>query len=71
MGGADDTSVLHRDLDLLSVLESDWDMEFDASKSQVEQVTGSRKPINATYRLHGEILETVTCAPATYPGAPT
>ena len=42
--------------------ESDWDMESNLSKCQVVQVTGSRKPINAIYRLHGEILETVTCA---------
>ena len=25
-------------------------------------MTGSRKPINATYKLHGEVLETVSCA---------
>ena len=62
MGGADDTSVLQQDLDRLSVWESNWDMEFNHSNCQVEQVTGSMKPINATYRLHGEILETVTCA---------
>ena len=32
------------------------------SKYQVVQVTISRKPINATCRTRGEILETVTCA---------
>ena len=37
-------------------------MEFNPSKCQVIQVTGSRKPINAIYRLHGLVLETVTCA---------
>ena len=36
-------------------------MEFNPSKCQVVQVTGYRKPINAAYRLHGVILETVTC----------
>ena len=25
-------------------------------------MTGSRKPTHASYRLHGQILETVTCA---------
>ena len=37
-------------------------MEFNPSKCQVIQVTGSRKPINANYSLHGQVLETVTCA---------
>ena len=62
MESADDSSVLQQDLDRLSVRESDWDMESNPSKCQVVQVTGSRKSINATYRLHIEILETVTCA---------
>ena len=62
MEGANDSSVLQQDLDRLSVWESDWDMEFNSSKCQVVQVAGYRKPINAAYRLHGVILETVTCA---------
>ena len=62
MEGADDSSILQQDLDRLSMWDSDWDMEFNLSKCQVVQVTGPRKPINATYRLHREILETVTCA---------
>ena len=62
MEGADDSSVLHQDLDRLSVWESDWDKEFSPSKCQVVQVAGYKKPINAAYRLHGVILETVTCA---------
>ena len=37
-------------------------MEFNPSKCQVVQVTGSRKPINCIYRLHGHVLETVTSA---------
>ena len=61
MEGAGDSSVLQQVLDRLSVWESDWDMEFNPSKCQVVQVTGSRKPINATYRLHSETLETVSC----------
>ena len=62
MEGANDRSVLQQDLDRLSVWESNWDMEFNPSKCQVVQVTGYRKLINAAYRLHGVILETVTCA---------
>ena len=37
-------------------------MEFNPSKCQVIQVTGSRKPINVMYILHGLVLETVICA---------
>ena len=59
---ANDSSVLQQDLDRLSVWESDWDMEFNPSKCQVVQVTGYKKPINAAYKLHGVIMETVTCA---------
>ena len=63
MEGADDSSVLQQDLDRLSRWEIAWDMEFNPSKCQVVQVTGSRNPISASlYRLHGEILETVSCA---------
>ena len=62
MEGANDSSVLQQDLDRLSVWESDWDMELNPSKCQVVQVTGYRKLINAVYRLHGMIMETVTCA---------
>ena len=42
--------------------ESDLNIEFNPSKCQVIQVTGSRKPVSATYVLHGVVLETVTCA---------
>ena len=63
MEGADDCSMLQQDLDRLSRWEIARDMEFNPSKCQVVQVTGSRNPISASlYRLHGEILETVSCA---------
>ena len=78
MEGANDSSVFQQELDRLSVWESDWDMEFNPSKCQVVQVTCSIKLIKAAYRLHGVILETVTCArylglifPATCRGAHT
>ena len=41
--------------------ETRWDM-FNPSKCQVVQVTGSRRPLNTTYTLHGQVLETVICA---------
>ena len=62
--GEEDSSALQKDLDTLSVWESKWDMQFNPSKCQVVQVTGSKskKPINSEYILHGQVLETVTCA---------
>ena len=62
--GENDSANLQHDLDKLSVWERNWDMEFNPSKCQVIQVTGSRsrKPVSANYCLHGQILETVTCA---------
>ena len=36
-------------------------MEFNPSKCQIIQVTGSRKPINANYSLHGHVLKNVAC----------
>ena len=62
--GEEDSSALQKDLDTLSVWESKWDMQFNPSECQVVQVTGSKskKPINSEYILHGQVLETVTCA---------
>ncbi|MEW8546320.1 MAG: reverse transcriptase family protein, partial [Candidatus Thiodiazotropha sp.] len=57
-----DSSTLQNDLDRLSAWETKWDMEFNPSKCQVVQVTGSRRPLNTSYTLHGQVLETVTCA---------
>ena len=51
-----DSATLQRDLDKLSVWERDWDMEFNPSKCQVIQVTGSRKPNNANNSIHGHVL---------------
>ena len=53
--GEEDSSALQTDLDTLSVWESKWDMQFNPSKCQVVQVTGSKskKPINSEYILHG------------------
>ena len=61
-GGLDDGTVLQNDLDKLSLWESQWDMEFNASKCQVVRVTTARKAINTVYTLHGQILEVVTSA---------
>ena len=60
--GEEDSSALQTDLDLLSVWEKKWDMQFNPSKCQVVQVTGSKSPIKSEYILHGQVLETVACA---------
>ena len=60
--GKDDGAALQQDLDRLSVWESMWDMEFNTSKCQVVQVTGSRRPMNTSNMLHGQVLEAVTSA---------
>ena len=55
---------LHDDLDRLSVLEDQWDMEFNPHKSQVVRVITSKKIVffDSVYTLHGQILELVTSA---------
>lgn len=58
----EDSLALQNDLNALSVWESKWDMQFNPSKCQVVQVTGSKKPLKSEYILHGQVLETVTCA---------
>ena len=58
--GEEDSSALQKDLGTLSVWESKWDMQYNPSKCQVAQVTGSKSknPINSEYILHGQVLET-------------
>ena len=58
----DHGSTLQNDFDLLSRWEIRWDMEFNRSKCQVVHVSGSKMPIKRDYMLHGQILESVTCA---------
>ena len=62
VGGSDDGTVLQNYLDRLSMLESQWDMEFNPSKCQVVRVTTARKAINTVYRLHGQVLDVVSSA---------
>ena len=37
-------------------------MEFYPSKCQVVQITRFRRPINTTYSMHGQVLDSVDCA---------
>ena len=64
MEGKDDSKALKNDLDILSTWETRWDMEFNPSKCQVLHVTGSEsnRPIKTVYILHGQVIESVTCA---------
>ena len=59
---ADDSSSLQKDIDALQEWESSWLMSFNASKCQVLQVTNKRKPIPASYKIHGHTLEVVDSA---------
>ena len=62
IGDTEDGKVLQNDLDRLSVWEDRWDMEFNPSKCQVVRVTTSRRLIDVTYTLHGQVLEVVASA---------
>ena len=58
--GQDDDQKLQNDLDILQ--EWEWDMEFTLSKCQVVHITRSRRPINTTYSMHGQVLDYVDSA---------
>ena len=45
MESEDDGSALQNDLDILSVWETRWDMEFNPSKCQVVHVSDSKRPV--------------------------
>ena len=47
--GEEDSSALQKDLNSLSGWEKKWDMQFNPSKCQVVQVTGSKRPIKSEY----------------------
>ena len=62
MESEDSGSTLQSDLDILSMWETRWDMEFNPSKCQVVHVAGSKRPVKRDYILHSQVLESVTCA---------
>ena len=43
----------------MSVWERDWDIEFNPLEVSGNSGDKSRKPINANYSLHGQVLEPV------------
>ena len=57
--GQTDSKKLQNDLDILQEWEQEWDMEFNPSKVQVVHITRSRRPINTSYSMHGQVLDSV------------
>ena len=54
-----DCQKLQNDLLTLESWEKQWDMEFNPSKCQVLHITRSKKPIQHSYKLHGQTLSPV------------
>ena len=57
-----DAGHLQHDLDRLQQWEKDWLMEFHPQKCQVLHITPKRKPVLASYTIHGHTLEEVSSA---------
>lgn len=62
ISSVDDAASLQKDLDALQAWESKWLMRFNAPKCHVIRVTNKRKPIPASYTIHGHVLEVVNSA---------
>ena len=60
--GQADSKKLQNDLDILQEWEREWDMEFNPSKCQVVHISRSRRPINTSYSMHGQVLDSVDSA---------
>ena len=61
--GQADSKKQQNDLDILQEWEWDWDMELNPSKCQVVHITTrSRRPINTSYAMHGQVLDSVDSA---------
>ena len=65
--GEEDSSALQKDFDKRTLTRyqcesRSGDMQFNPSKCQVVQVTGSKNPHKSEYILHGQVSEPVTCA---------
>ena len=57
-----DTKRLQDDLDSLQAWEHDWLMEFNPSKCEAITFTKKTKPVRTKYKLHDQILATVSSA---------
>ena len=57
-----DTRILQADLDSLRRWEQKWSMEFNPSKCKAITFTKKTKPVKGEYKLHNQVLTTVTSA---------
>ena len=53
-----DALLLQKDLNNLQQWETKWKMEFNPDKCEAISITNKRKPIKATYSIHGKHLNT-------------
>ena len=60
--GQADSKKLQNDLNVLQEWEKEWDMEFNLSKCQVVHYTRSKRPIQTSYTMHGQVLDSVDSA---------
>ena len=56
---AADAQSLQGDLDRLQLWEAKWSMEFNPDKCEVIRITNKHRVINATYAIHGKVLNRV------------
>ena len=54
--GQADAHALQKDLDSLQDWEKEWQMEFNADKCEVIQITSKKNPIIYSYRIHQTAL---------------
>ena len=60
MESENESSTLRNDLGV--VWETRWDMEFNPSKCQAVHVSCPKRPVKRDYVLHGQVLESASCA---------
>ena len=60
--GQADSKKLQKVLNVLQEWEKEWDMEFNLSKCQVVHITRSKRPIQTSYSMHGQVLDSVDSA---------
>ena len=73
IGDTEDCKMLQHEKGRLSVWEDRWGMEFNLPKCQLVRVTISRRLVNVTYTLHGQVLRLsqVQSTSMAYHGIPT
>lgn len=62
ISSSEDTKLLQEDLNSLVEWEDQWAMNFNAPKCKILRITNKRKPITASYTIHGQELELVDAA---------